>query len=41
MFCVATATMAAKFGFECTIYMGEVDVERRVGVLVDLDASGL
>jgi tryptophan synthase beta chain len=26
---VATATMAAKFGFQCTIYMGEVDVERQ------------
>jgi tryptophan synthase beta chain len=26
---VATATMAARFGFECTIYMGEVDVERQ------------
>ncbi|MEY2933803.1 MAG: tryptophan synthase, beta subunit [Pseudomonadota bacterium] len=26
---VATATMAAKFGFECTIYMGEVDVQRQ------------
>jgi tryptophan synthase beta chain len=26
---VATATMAAKFGFECTIYMGEKDVERQ------------
>ena len=26
---VATATMAAKFGFRCTIYMGEVDVERQ------------
>jgi tryptophan synthase beta chain len=26
---VATATMAAKFGFNCTIYMGEVDVERQ------------
>ncbi len=26
---VATATMAAKFGFECTVYMGEVDVERQ------------
>ncbi|MBN2443389.1 MAG: tryptophan synthase subunit beta [Spirochaetales bacterium] len=26
---VATATMAAKFGFECTIYMGEVDVHRQ------------
>ena len=26
---VATATMAAKFGFECTIYMGAVDIERQ------------
>ncbi len=26
---VATATMAAKFGFDCTIYMGEVDVMRQ------------
>jgi len=26
---VATATMAAKFGFECTIYMGEEDVFRQ------------
>ena len=26
---VATATMAAKMGFECTIYMGEVDVARQ------------
>jgi tryptophan synthase beta chain len=26
---VATATMAARFGFECTIYMGEVDVLRQ------------
>ncbi len=26
---VATATMAARFGFECTIYMGEVDVRRQ------------
>lgn len=26
---VATATMAAKFGYECTIYMGEVDVARQ------------
>ncbi len=26
---VATATMAAKFGFECTVYMGEVDVMRQ------------
>jgi len=26
---MATATMAAKFGFDCTIYMGEVDIERQ------------
>ena len=26
---VATATMAARFGFKCTIYMGEVDVRRQ------------
>jgi tryptophan synthase beta chain len=26
---IATATMAAKFGLRCTIYMGEVDVERQ------------
>ncbi|MDP3481370.1 MAG: tryptophan synthase subunit beta, partial [Desulfoprunum sp.] len=26
---MATATMAAKFGFACTIYMGEVDVKRQ------------
>lgn len=26
---VATATMAAKMGFDCTIYMGEVDVHRQ------------
>lgn len=26
---MATATMAAKFGFDCTVYMGEVDVLRQ------------
>ena len=26
---VATATMAARFGFKCTIYMGEVDIWRQ------------
>ena len=26
---VATATMAAKFGFTCTVYMGELDVKRQ------------
>jgi tryptophan synthase beta chain len=26
---LATATVAAKFGFECTVFMGEIDVERQ------------
>lgn len=26
---VATATVAAKFGFSCTVYMGEVDIRRQ------------
>lgn len=26
---VATATVAAKFGFSCTVYMGEVDMQRQ------------
>jgi len=26
---VATATVAARFGLPCVIYMGEVDIERR------------
>lgn len=26
---VATATVAAKFGFSCAVYMGEVDIERQ------------
>ena len=26
---VATATVCARFGFECVIYMGEVDMERQ------------
>jgi len=26
---VATATMAARFGLDCTVYMGEIDVERQ------------
>jgi len=26
---LATATVAAKFGFSCTVYMGEVDVQRQ------------
>ena len=28
-FGVATATVCARFGVDCTIYMGEVDVERQ------------
>ena len=26
---VATATVAARFGFECVVYMGEVDIKRQ------------
>jgi len=26
---VATATVAAKFGFSCTVYMGEIDIQRQ------------
>lgn len=26
---LATATVAARFGFECTIYMGEIDIKRQ------------
>ncbi len=26
---LATATVAAKFGFKCTVYMGEVDIQRQ------------
>lgn len=26
---LATVTVAAKFGFECTVYMGEIDIERQ------------
>ncbi len=26
---VATATVAARFGFECIVYMGAVDMERQ------------
>jgi len=26
---LATATVAAKFGFDCTVYMGEIDIERQ------------
>ncbi len=26
---LATATVAAKFGFDCTVYMGEIDIDRQ------------
>jgi tryptophan synthase beta chain len=37
---VATATVAAKFGFECTIYMGEVDMERQRPNVVMMELLG-
>lgn len=37
---VATATVAAKFGFECTIYMGEIDVERQRPNVVLMELLG-
>ena len=37
---VATATMAAKFGFKCTIYMGEVDVQRQCPNVFWMDRLG-
>jgi tryptophan synthase beta chain len=37
---VATATVAAKFGFECTIYMGEVDIERQRPNVVMMELLG-
>jgi tryptophan synthase beta chain len=37
---VATATMAAKLGFECTIYMGEVDVARQRPNVVWMERLG-
>lgn len=39
---VATATVAAKFGFSCTVYMGEVDIARQrpnVFLMEQLDAK--
>lgn len=37
---VATATVAAKFGFACTIYMGEIDVERQRPNVVLMELLG-
>lgn len=37
---VATATVAAKFGFECTIYMGEVDIKRQQPNVVMMELLG-
>jgi tryptophan synthase beta chain len=37
---VATATVAAKLGFECTIYMGEVDMKRQRPNVVLMELLG-
>jgi tryptophan synthase beta chain len=37
---VATATVAAKLGFECTIYMGEIDMERQRPNVVMMELLG-
>jgi tryptophan synthase beta chain len=37
---VATATMCAKFGFECIVYMGAVDVERQRPNVLRMRALG-
>jgi tryptophan synthase beta chain len=37
---VATATVAAKFGFACTVYMGEVDIERQRPNVVLMELLG-
>lgn len=37
---LATATVAAKFGFECTIYMGETDIHRQRPNVVLMELLG-
>ncbi len=37
---VATATVAAKFGFECTIYMGEIDMQRQRPNVIMMELLG-
>ncbi len=37
---VATATVAAKFGLECVIYMGEVDIERQKPNVLRMEILG-
>ncbi len=37
---VATATVAAKLGFECTIYMGEIDMKRQQPNVVLMELLG-
>jgi tryptophan synthase beta chain len=37
---VATATVAAKFGLECTIYMGEVDIKRQRPNVIMMELLG-
>lgn len=37
---VAVATVASLFGFECTIYMGEIDMERQASNLLKMKTLG-
>ena len=37
---VATATVAAKFGFQCTIYMGEIDMKRQRPNVIMMELLG-
>lgn len=37
---LATATVAAKFGFDCTIYMGEIDMKRQRPNVVMMELLG-
>lgn len=37
---LATATVAAKFGFECVIYMGEVDIKRQQPNVILMELLG-
>jgi tryptophan synthase beta chain len=37
---VATATVAAKFGFDCTIYMGEIDMKRQRPNVIMMELLG-
>lgn len=37
---LATATVAAKFGFDCTIYMGEIDIKRQRPNVIMMELLG-